>query len=233
MLISAGLWSMRKEEEVMTFVSRRPQGFSLIELLTVMTIIAITAAISIPLGIDYVRNYEVMGAAQGVAAQMQAARAQAVRRNSRRGILLNFDYPQPSQYQYTTLDANPMNGNWDGCIYPANPGVFDPSPPRNYGTAPPTPNCNTDSPGNNLPSPHGTVISLPQEMEFVDGQAYNALLFRMDGSVEAVNADGVANQVVAEDGLDWVVEIRQPRLGLRRIITISRNGRVKVDVPSP
>jgi hypothetical protein len=164
---------------------------------------------------------------------MQASRAQAVRRNSRRGILLNFDYPQPSQYQYTTLDANPMNGNWDGCIYPANPGVFDPSPPRNYGTVPPPPNCNTDSPGNNLPSPHGPIISLPTEMEFVGGKDYNSLLFRMDGSVEAVNADGLGSQIVAEDGLNWVVEIRQPRLGLRRIITISRNGRVTVDVPSP
>jgi prepilin-type N-terminal cleavage/methylation domain-containing protein len=209
------------------------RGFSLIELLAVMAIIAITVAITIPLGIDYVRNYEVMGAAQGVASQMQASRAQAVRRNSRRGIILNFDYPQASQFQYTTLDANPMNGVWDGCVYPENPGVFEPSPPRNYGKVPPTPDCSTQSPGNNLPSPHGEVITLPTEMEFVTGKDYSSLLFRMDGSVEAVNADGANEKTVEEDGLNWVVEIRQPRLGLRRIITISRNGRVTVDVPAP
>lgn len=210
---------------------RALRGFSLVELLAVMAIIAITSAITIPLGIDYVRNYEVMGAAQGVAAQMQMSRAQAVRRNSRRGILLNFDYPQESRYQFTTLDANPMTGTWNGCEYPQDPSVFNPGT-RNYGTVPPPP-CNTQSPGDDLPSPHGEIIALPTEMEFVDGQAFTSLLFRMDGSVEAVNAGGVANQVVAADGLNWVVEVRHPRLGLRRTITISRNGRVAVEVPGP
>jgi prepilin-type N-terminal cleavage/methylation domain-containing protein len=211
--------------------ARALRGFSLVELLAVMAIIAITSAIAIPLGIDYVRTYEVMGAAQGVAAQIQMSRAQAVRRNSRRGILLNFDYPQASQYQFTTLDANPMTGNWDGCVYPANPGVFDPGS-RNYGTAP-APPCNTQSPGGNLLSPHGQIITLPTEMIFVDGQTYTSLLFRMDGSVEAVNAAGAGSRVVAVNGLNWVVTIRHPRLGLSRIITVSRNGRVAVDVPSP
>jgi prepilin-type N-terminal cleavage/methylation domain-containing protein len=211
---------------------KRPQGFSLIELLTVMAIIAITAAISIPLGIDYVRNYEVIAAAQSVATQMQAARAQAVRRNSRRGIILNFDYPAAAQFQYTSLDEDPWNANWDGCVYPANPGVFDPSS-RNYGTAPPPPDCNVQSPGHDLPSPHGGVISLPTEMEFVDGQTFTSLLFRVDGSVEAVNADNVAGQTVTANGLNWEVQIQHPRFGLARTITISRNGRVAVTVTTP
>jgi hypothetical protein len=145
---------------------------------------------------------------------------------------LNFDYPEARQYQFTTLDANPLTGNWDGCVHPLNPGQFDPGS-RNYGEVPdPTNSCNTKSPGNDLPSPHGEVITLPTEMEFVGGQEYTSLLFRMDGSVEAVNAGGdFAGQVVAEDGLNWVVEVRNPRLGLSRVITISRNGRVTVDVP--
>jgi prepilin-type N-terminal cleavage/methylation domain-containing protein len=206
-----------------------PSGFSLIELLTVMAIIAITAAITIPLGIDYVRNYEVMGAAQGVASQMQAARAQAVRRNSRRGIILNFDYPSVSQYQFTSLDEDPWNANWDGCVYPANPGVFDPSS-RNYGTAPPPPNCNVQTPGHDLPSPHGQVISLPTEMVFTGGQTYSSLLFRVDGSVEAVNANNVTGDAVQANGLNWEVQIQHPRYGLARTITISRNGRVAVTV---
>ena len=207
-----------------------PSGFSLIELLTVMAIIAITTAITIPLGIDYVRNYEVIGAAQGVASQMQAARAQAVRRNSRRGIILNFGYPGAADYQYTSLDEDPWNANWDGCVYPANPGVFDPSS-RVYGVAPTPPDCNVISPGHDLPSPHGAVITLPTEMEFVGGQTYSSLLFRVDGSVEAVNAGNVAGQTVTANGLNWEVQIRHPRHGLSRTITISRNGRVAVTVP--
>lgn len=229
MSLSAGRSSVRKEA-IVTTDPRRPQGFSLIELLVVLAIIAITSAIAIPLGIDYVRNYEVMGAAQGVAAQMQMSRAQAVRRNSRRGILLNFDYPQAGQSQFTTLDADPMTGAWDNAYYPANPGVFDPGV-RNYGTVPDPP-FNIDSPGNNLPSPHGEVITLPTQMEFVDGKDFASLLFRMDGSVEAVDANGVAGSAVKQEGLNWVVEIRNLDNGLRRIITISRNGRVAVDVPT-
>jgi prepilin-type N-terminal cleavage/methylation domain-containing protein len=222
---------VKQKEEWMRVNPRALRGFSLIELLAVMAIIAITSAIAIPLGIDYVRNYEVMGAAQGVAAQMQNSRAQAVRRNSRRGILLNFDYPQASQYQFTTLDANPMTGIWDGCVYPENPGTFNPGS-RDFGRAP-TPPCNTQSPGNDLPSPHGEIITLPTQMQFVGGQAFSSLLFRMDGSVEAVNADGVNNRVVAANGLDWVVRLVNPQNNLSRIITISRNGRVEVDVPNP
>jgi Tfp pilus assembly protein FimT len=203
----------------------------LIELLAVMAIIAITSAITVPLGIDYVRNYEVMGAAQGVAAQMQMSRAQAVRRNSRRGILLNFGFPGTNQYQFTTLDPDPMTGNWDNQIYPENPGAFNPGN-RDYGRVPTPPN-NTNSPGNGLPSPHGEVITLPTQMVFVGGQAFSSLLFRMDGTVEAVNANGVNDRAVAiaANGLDWVVQIRNPENGLSRIITISRNGRVEVDVP--
>jgi Tfp pilus assembly protein FimT len=205
-----------------------------------MAIIAITSAIAVPLGIDYVRNYEVMGAAQGVAAQMQMSRAQAVRRNSRRGILLNFDYPGTSQYQFTTLDANPMTGNWDKKYYPDNPGTFNPGD-RNYGIVP-NPPFNTDSPGDGLPSPHGEVITLPTLMVFVPastftstGDTFSSLLFRMDGSVEAVDAAGVNGQAVgvAANNLDWAVRVRNPENNLVRVIRISRNGRVEVDVPNP
>jgi prepilin-type N-terminal cleavage/methylation domain-containing protein len=227
----AGRSNVKKEDVVIIDDPKRPQGFSLIELLTVMTIIAITSAITIPLGIDYVRNYEVIGAAQSVASQMQAARGQAVRRNSRRGIILNFDYPAVANYQYTSLDEDPWNANWDGCVYPANPGVFDPSS-RNYGTAPPPPLCNVQTPGHNLPSPHGEVISLPTEMEFVDGQTFSSLLFRVNGSVEAVNVDNVTGQTVTANGLNWEVQIRHPRHGLARTISISRHGRVAVTIPT-
>ena len=128
------------------------------------------------------------------------------------------------------MDEDPVNGGWDGNIYPANPGVFDPTPPRDYGTAP-VPPANTELPGDGLPSPHGLVVNLPNEVEFIGSQDYGSLLFRVDGSVEAVTADNVPGDIVAEDGLNWVVRIRHTRYGLTRTITISRNGRVVVSTP--
>ena len=227
--------TIRKEDAVTT----RPKpvrGFSLIELLTVITIIMIVAAIAIPMGLSYVRNYEMLGAAQNVASQIQLARAQAVRRNSRRGILLNFDYPAARQYQFTTLDENPMTGGWDGSVYPSNPGVFDPNNRDNYGTAPAPPN-NHISPGNDpqgkpYPSPHGNIVELPVQIDF-DNATYSSLLFRADGSVEAVTAQNVPGRSVAADanGLDWLVTIRNQENGLVRQIRVSRNGRVAIETP--
>ena len=125
---------------------------------------------------------------------------------------------------------DPVNGNWDGGVYPANPGIFDPNPPSNYGTAP-TPPANITPPAPGIPSPHGVVMDLPTGIEFIDGQAYTSLLFRMDGSVAGVNVANAGNQVVAQNGLNWVVRIQQPDTGLTRTITISNNGRVLVSTP--
>ena len=206
---------------------KRTRGFSLIELLTVLAVISITAAVTIPLGLNYIRHYEVIGAAQNVATTMQHTRAQTVKRNTRRGVILNFDYPSAGQFQFTTLDEDPVNGGWDGSILPENPEVFDPTPPRDYGTAP-VPPANTASPGAGRQSPHGPVQNLPQNMEFVGGQAYTSLLFRVDGSVEAVNADNVTTQAISQVGLDWVLTVNHPEYGLTRTISISRNGRIVV-----
>ncbi len=211
----------------MIFDPKWTRGFSLVELLTVMAVISITVAVAIPMGMNYIRHYEVIGAAQNVATTMQHTRAQAVKRNTRRGVILNFDYPSAGQFQFTTLDEDPVNGGWDGDIFPANPGVFDPTPPRDYGTAP-IPPANTTSPGAGRQSPHGPVQNLPQNMELIGGQAYTSLLFRVDGSVEAVNVDNVATQVVSQVGLEWVVTVNHPQYELSRTISISRNGRIVV-----
>ncbi len=210
--------------------SKGASGFSLLELVVVMAIIGITLSIAVPNGIAYMKNYSVTAAAQDVATQMQASRTQAVRRNSRRGIILNFDYPTADGYQYTTLDEDPFNGGYDGNIYPAPPGTYDPNPPSNYGTAP-VPPANTNPPAADIPSPHGVVMSLPSGVEFIGGQTFTSLLFRLDGSVAGVNAGNVGSQVVAQNGMDWVVRILQPQTGLTRTITISNGGRVVVTTP--
>jgi len=198
-----------------------------------MVVIAIISAVAIPLGLNYIRHYEVLSAAQNVATAMQQARSQAVKRNTRRGVILNFDYPGPGQFQFTSLDEDPVNGGWDGKIFPAPPGAFNPSPPRNYGTAP-IPPFNTASPGAGRPSPHGPVMNLPQgeedaAMEFIDSRQYTSLLFRVDGMVEAVNAQNVATKAIAQVGLDWVVTVRHPEYGLTHNISISQSGLVNLN----
>ena len=208
-------------------------GFSLVEILVVITIIVILSAASIPLGLNFVKQYTITGAAQGIAAEIQRARAQAVKRNSGRGILLNFNYPQAAAYQFTSLDPDPMTGNWDGGVYPANPGNCN-NTAANYGMVPDPPNnvINPDLAAG-VQSPHGIPIELPVDIGFEGGQR-NALLFCADGSVVAVNATGsVGGSVLTLDanGVDWIMTVRDRTTQLGRIIRVGPGGRVLVEQP--
>lgn len=210
--------------------SARAQGFSLIELMVVVSIIVIISAASIPMGLNFVRHYQVMGAAQNIAAQMQSARGQAVKLNTQRGVLLNFNYPAAGQYQWTSLDPNPMTAAWDTPVYPNYA-------PKNYqegaavfGIVPTPPaNISDPDPANGVFSPHGVPIDMPQELAFDPG-ASNALLFRADGSVRAVNTMGPSGAgVLTPNGARWEITIRDPRTNITRLISITRNGRVSVE----
>ena len=206
-------------------------GFSLVEIMIVITIIVIISATSIPLGLNFVKQYKITGAAQGIAAEIQRARAQAVKRNSGRGILLNFNYPQAAAYQFTSLDADPMTGNWDGGVYPSNPGNCN-NVAANYGMVPAPPNnvINPDLSAG-VQSPHGMPIGLPLDIGFEDGER-NALLFCADGSVSAVNARGevgVSVLTLDANGVDWVMTVRDRTTQLARVIRVSPGGRVLVE----
>jgi Tfp pilus assembly protein FimT len=200
-----------------------------VEILVVVTIIIIISATSIPYGLNFVRNYKITGAAQGIAGEIQKARAQAVKRNTGRGILINFNYPQAAGYQFTSLDPDPRTGNWDGSVYPANPGYCR-NAPVNYGTVPDPPNNVIDpNLGAGVQSPHGTPIPLPPDLVFDPGQR-NALVFCNDGSVVAVNAAGsVGGAVLVQDGLDWILTVRDRTTQLTRVIRVSPGGRVRVE----
>jgi hypothetical protein len=196
----------------------------------VVAVGTILAAVAIPYGLNYIRIYQTQAAAQGVASTMQMSRAQAVKRNTRIGLILSFDYPQPGQFQFTVLDENPDTLGNDA-VYPGTGGsaVFDPDV-TDWGLVP--------APPNNMTPPHGPIASLPVEVEFdpTAGGAprFSSLLFRANGAVEAVNPSGfpggTGTPVVYQDGVDWVVTIRHPRYGFVRDIRISRNGRVQVIV---
>ncbi len=213
--------------------SRSPsRGFTLIELLVVMAIIAISAAASIPMGLNFIRHYKITGAAHALTAQVHRARSQAVKRNTSRGILLNFNYPAPGQYQFTSLDPSPVTGSWDGGVYPQNPGLFGPGDTLNYGMVPDPPSNIVDpDAAAGVQSPHGVPTGLPVDLGF-DVGVRNALLFRSDGSVAAVNAGGSVGAPALEqapNGVDWLITVRDIRTNLSRVIRVSPGGRVRLE----
>lgn len=81
---------------------RRQSGFSMVELLVVVFVIVLAAAISIPNIAGFLRNYQIRGAAQQVAGEIQAARLKAITKNVNLGVA--FVVLSPTDYQYVIED---------------------------------------------------------------------------------------------------------------------------------
>jgi len=80
-------------------------GFTLVELLVVVGIIAVMAAVSVPITMAYLRNYSINGAANMVASEIQTARTQAIKRNVNWGVVLVTASNQ--QFQFVSEDIPP------------------------------------------------------------------------------------------------------------------------------
>jgi prepilin-type N-terminal cleavage/methylation domain-containing protein len=65
---------------------RPERGFSLVEMLIVVGIVAVMAAVALPNIGQYIRNYRIRGAAQAIAGELQAARSRAIMSNANLGV---------------------------------------------------------------------------------------------------------------------------------------------------
>ncbi len=81
---------------------RDADGFSLVEMLIVVAVVAVMAAVALPNIAGYLRNYKVRGAAQDVSGEMQASRSKAIMSNTNTGVF--FVAADADSYRWIMTD---------------------------------------------------------------------------------------------------------------------------------
>ena len=179
-------------------------GFSLIEVIVVVGIIAVMAAVGLPAIGRYFRNYQIRNAAREVAAEIQTARTKAIMKNVNWGVL--FVTLSPTTYQYVIEDD------------PANPAT------RTLNIMGPVRNLPADvvfsSAGATDPSLRfdrlGSACDPGSNTTLCPDVALGANFVRYVTGTDVVSGTG------------WFIDLTQPSTGLTQTVQVMSGGRVKV-----
>ena len=107
---SSGARPWRISEWGMTITRSKTRGFSLIELVVVIAIMLVVAAVAMPYFMGYLSNYRLRGALTDTAGFLQQMRMEAVRRNITLQVTVG---PQDHGRDVAWVDFPGGTANWD------------------------------------------------------------------------------------------------------------------------
>jgi prepilin-type N-terminal cleavage/methylation domain-containing protein len=205
----------------MTVLSRRQQGFTLLESLIVVAIIGIAAAVALPQVLTFMRTYRVRAAANEVGNEVSASRLKAISKNANQGVVFvilpanSANCPRPTACYGWVIedDQDPTNGfrttrvdPWTGLLVDANQ--------------------------------LGTLRSLPNGIEF-DPTGVNDAGFRFSrlggwcdptgtATTEPCPSLGLPNNFVVNGATGSTIRVRRTDGGATATITVGTGGRVRI-----
>jgi prepilin-type N-terminal cleavage/methylation domain-containing protein len=194
------------------------RGFSLVELLVVVGIIVIMAAVAVPAIARYNRTYKLRAASQEIARVLAESRGKAIARNANRGVLFMVLSP-----------GTPGNGSADV----AYRYVMEDDVDGGVGGWPSTDALLGDA------RQLGPVHFLPQGVSFIAADAgpmnergvrFNRLGLMCDpGQAGCPAIDAGDNYLyVAPDGSQAMATLQDARTGLKTQVTVLAGGRVRI-----
>lgn len=200
----------------------RMRGFTLVELLVVVAIIAIMAAVSLPFLVNYLRHYKIRGGSQEVAKEIQATRGKAISKNANFGVV--FMTVNESSYRWFIEDDQDATDGMETTRFAwTDLMTDDPSDPTEPFDA---------QRGSLQRLPLGVVFS--QTCDGLAGPWVSAMRFRRLGSWCELGVDldcppiGVGAAFIQSVGPNATVCLLQPDTGLTRTVTVTKGGRVLV-----